>query len=272
MGKVLTEITEKEAAFIAAQHVFFVATAPLSPKHHVSVSPKAGQGSAVVLNTHTVAYADLTGSGAETAAHVQENGRMTLLFCNLENGAPKILRLHGIAHVLVADDVPTVVRDKFPVKIIQNVGFRGVYILNVTRISTSCGYSLPIFEFVRQRTTLDEYTAKEGADGIFVYQTLKNSFSIDGIPSIALLRHNSPRNIVPIAEEGFVFGKDIPPRSTEKRAVLRRMLMLAAWRSRRKALYLALHRSMLVSWWKILALCAIAFGVGVFLGAQIVQA
>jgi hypothetical protein len=272
MGKVLAEITEREAAFIAAQHVFFVATAPLSPQHHVSVSPKAGLGSAVVLNTHEVAYADLTGSGAETAAHVRENGRMTLLFCNLEKGAPKILRLHGIARVVVADDVPTSLRDKFPLKIVQSAGFRAVFILHVTRISTSCGYSLPIFDFVRQRTTLDEYTAKEGARGMFDYQTLKNSFSIDGLPSIALLRHNSPRNVVPVTEEGFVFGKDQPPRSTATRSGSLRKTIVAAWHSHQRTLYHALRRPRLVSWWKILALCTALFGAGVFAGAQLVRA
>jgi hypothetical protein len=107
---------------------------------------------------------------------------------------------------------------------------------------------------------------------MFDYQTLKNSFSIDGLPSIALLRHNSPRNVVPVTEEGFVFGKDQPPRSTATRSGSLRKPIVAAWHSHQRTLYHALRRPRLVSWWKILALCTALFGAGVFAGAQLVRA
>lgn len=206
MGQVLPEITEKEATFIAAQKVFFVATAPLSSDHHISISPKAPGNSCIVIDRTTVAYADLTGSGAETAAHVLQNRRMTLLFCNLEEGAPKILRLHGKAQVILAEDVPVGLKNKFPKNVTESFGFRAVYKLHVTRISTSCGFSLPVMTFLKYRGTLEEYTRREGSDGIFNYNTKKNSFSIDGLPSLALLRRDAPKYVEPNAQDGFIFG------------------------------------------------------------------
>ena len=100
MGKVLDEIGPSEEEFISKQKVFFVGTAPLSAEHHVNVSPKAPGSSVKVLGPHKVAYADLTGSGSEAAAHVLENQRMCLMFCNLEEGPPKIVRLHGKAEMI----------------------------------------------------------------------------------------------------------------------------------------------------------------------------
>ena len=206
MGQVIPEITAKEADFIASQKVFFVATAPLSSDHHISISPKSPGNSCIVLDRTTVAYADLTGSGAETAAHVLQNGRMTLLFCNLEKGAPKILRLHGKAQLIMAEDVPVGLKEKFPKNVTESFGFRAVYKINVTRISTSCGFSLPVMTFLNYRGTLEEYTRREGIDGIFNYNTKKNSFSIDGLPSLALLRRDAPKYVEPKAEDGFIFG------------------------------------------------------------------
>ena len=205
MGKVLPCIGPNEEAFIASQKVFFVATAPLDGQHHVSLSPKCN--GCIVLAPYEVAYADLSGSGAETAAHVLQNGRMTLMFCNLEQGPPKILRLFGQAEVVMANDVPKYIREKLPVEIVENIGFRAVYKLNVTRVSTSCGYSMPVMEFVKYRKTLDEFSEKLGARGIFEAHTRYNSFSIDGLPSLALLRKDAPKNVVPVEEEGFVRGE-----------------------------------------------------------------
>jgi Pyridoxamine 5'-phosphate oxidase len=266
MGKVLEVISDKEAAFIESQHVFFVATAPLNPRHHVSASPKAGKGSAVVLDSRTVAYADLTGSGAETAAHVRENGRMVLLFCNLERGAPKILRLHGTARIILAEDVPASLLAKFPASIAQNCGFRAVYQLDVTRISTSCGYSLPVFDFVKQRTTLDEYAAKEGPQGIFDYQTLKNSYSIDGLPSLALCRQKAPRDVVPVVEDGFVFGKVAATNGVTRRAGLVRMPRFMADASRRLQKWR--RQPLRLSAWNLASVCLAFFALGLVLGSS----
>ncbi|KAA8491728.1 Pyridoxamine 5'-phosphate oxidase family protein ustO [Porphyridium purpureum] len=208
MGKLLPEIGEPEAAFIASQKVFFVGTAPLSPDHRVNVSPKAN--GCVVLDKHTVVYADLTGSGAETAAHVLQNGRMTLMFCNLEAGAPRILRLFGRAQLILAEDVPESLLQKLPERMTKNEGFRAVYKLSVDRVTQSCGYSMPVMTFEKYRTTLDEWTQHKGPDGMNEYRTLKNSFSIDGLPSLALLRNDAPVDIVPVPEGGYILGKVQP--------------------------------------------------------------
>lgn len=221
MGKLLPEIGPKEEEFIASQKVFFVATAPLDAKHHVSVSPKCN--GCVVLDPHTVIYGDLTGSGAETAAHVLQNGRMTLMFCNLENGPPKILRLFGQCQVILAKDVPQSLRDRLPMEIVENFGFRAVYKLRVTRVSSSCGYSLPVMEFVKNRKTLDEFFEKQGPKGTFDYQTLNNSFSIDGLPSLALLREDAPE-IVPVREDGYVRGKILGGSSHKRKMDLPKFL------------------------------------------------
>ena len=206
MGKVLECITDSEEAFIAKQKVFFVATAPLAKDHRVNVSPKASGTSVVVIDPHTVAYSDLTGSGAETAAHVMENGRMTILFCNLESGAPKILRLYGTARFTVKEEVEPSLLRRFPTEITSSFGFRAIFILKVERISTSCGYSLPVMAFEKHRKILDEYTEKEGEDGMKDYCLKKNSFSIDGLPSLALIR-NKNTAIVPKHVDGYIYGE-----------------------------------------------------------------
>jgi hypothetical protein len=206
MGKVLECITDSEEAFIAKQKVFFVATAPLDKDHRVNVSPKAPGASVVVIDPHTVAYSDLSGSGAETAAHVMENGRMTILFCNLESGAPKILRLYGTARFTVKEEVEPSLLRQFPTEITSSFGFRAIFILKVERISTSCGYSLPVMAFEKHRKILEEYTEKAGEEGMKDYCLKKNSFSIDGLPSLALIR-NKNTVIVPKHEDGYIHGE-----------------------------------------------------------------
>jgi hypothetical protein len=206
MGKVLECITDSEEAFIAKQKVFFVATAPLDKDHRVNVSPKAPGTSVVVIDPHTVAYSDLTGSGAESAAHVMENGRMTIMFCNLEFGAPKILRLYGTARFTVKEEVDPSLLRRFPTEITSSFGFRAIFILKVERISTSCGYSLPVMAFEKHRKVLDQYTEKQGEEGMKDYCLKKNSFSIDGLPSLAL-RRNKNTIIVPKHEAGYIYGE-----------------------------------------------------------------
>jgi hypothetical protein len=226
MGKLLNCIRKREADFISRQKVFFVATAPLSKDHHVNVSPKAPGTSVIVIDPHTVAYCDLTGSGAETAAHVLENQRMTLLFCNLEEGPPKILRLHGKAKVVVKEDVESSLLERFPKHLISSYGFRAIYVLRIDRISTSCGYSLPIMNFQKHRETLNEWTENRGKQGMWDYGILKNSFSIDGLPSLTILRNSRDDRdcvIVPKPEDGYIStGERVPtcdPRAKEEERV-----------------------------------------------------
>jgi len=208
MGKLLCEIGPNEEAFIAKQKVFFVATAPLHGEHHVNLSPKAPGSSLVVLGPHKVGYIDFTGSGAETAAHVIENGRMTIMCCNLEDGPPKILRMYGKANLIIKEDVDPNLLTKFPDVLTQNPGFRSIFLLTVERISSSCGYSLPIMKYEKTRATLDEYSERKGEEGMKDYCLYKNSFSIDGLPSVAQLR-NPNVTIGPKSEEGYILGEII---------------------------------------------------------------
>ncbi len=185
-----------------------MATAPLSPNYRVNVSPKSPGTSVVILNPHEVAYADLTGSGSETCSHVMENGRMTLLFCNLEDGPPKILRLHGYAKVIVRRYVKEDLMKKFPKEIVQSPGFRCVYIMRVERVSSSCGYSLPVMSFDRYRQTLNEYFDKKGYDGAKQYQIEKNSFSIDGMRSLSHMNVDAiSERILSVPKDGYYVGE-----------------------------------------------------------------
>ena len=224
MGKLLTEIGPREAKFIESQKVFFVATAPLSEDHHVSVSPKSS--GMVVLDRHTVMYGDLTGSGAETAAHVLQNGRMTLLFGNLESGPPKILRLAGKAEVILAENAPAALVEKLPDEVKHSIGFRAIYKLRVTRISTSCGYTIPVMEFKKFRSSLTEFAEMTGKEGLFHYVTKRNSYSIDGLPSLAHLRKNAPE-VVMAELDGLNIGKVVSDAKGWKEYLQHRRLLLA---------------------------------------------
>jgi hypothetical protein len=181
MGKVFTELDDNLRGFIARQHVFFVATAPLSADGHVNVSPK-GLDTFRVLGPTTVAYLDLTGSGVETIAHLRENGRLTVMFCAFD-GRPRILRLSGRGRAVEPGDAdwPTV-SAAFPALL----GARSVVVLEVDRIADSCGYGVPRYEFAGDRPQLAEWVEKKGAEGIRLYQSQKNGTSIDGLPG---LRH-----------------------------------------------------------------------------------
>ena len=216
MGKLLDCISSKEEEFIRQQKVFFVATAPLSADCHINVSPKSPGTSVVVIDPHTVAYCDLTGSGAEAAAHVLENQRMTLMFCNIETGPPKILRLHGKATVVVKEEISDELCQRFPTVITSSIGFRCVYILKVDRVSSSCGYSLPVMKFEKYRQTLNEYTEKAGQDGMDAMCLKKNSYSIDGLPSLGLLR-NSGKRIEQDRQEGYYYGKEVKEETPHNR-------------------------------------------------------
>lgn len=212
MGKLLDCIRDKDAEFMAEQKVFFVATAPLSKDHHVNVSPKSPGTSLTVLDPHTVAYLDLTGSGSETAAHVTENGRMTILFCNLEEGPPKLMRLHGTARVLLREDADESLLAKFPKILTSSPGFRAIYFLKTDRISTSCGYSMPVMQFDNYRQVLNNWTESRGTQGMLDYGIEKNSYSIDGIASLAILRSKNDKDykIVPKPKDGYIHGVKLP--------------------------------------------------------------
>lgn len=193
MAKVFDCITEELQAFIAAQSLFFVASAPLSAAGHINLSPK-GLDSFRILSPQRVAYLDLTGSGNETSAHLQENGRITLMFCAFQE-PPKILRLYGQGKVLLPGmaEWETLIDQFLPLP-----GARQLIVADIDRVQTSCGFGVPLMEPVGQRQTLLQWAKKKGAEGLQTYQQEKNATSIDGLPTpLGYHASSIPRSSVP---------------------------------------------------------------------------
>jgi hypothetical protein len=179
MSKQRSDIDPELAEWLAQQKVFFVATAPLAADGHVNCSPKGGEAFRV-LGSLEVAYQDYTGSGAETAAHLRENGRIVVMFCALD-GPPKIVRLHGQGTVLTpAHPRFAELAAHFP----PNPGTRAIIHIQVTRVSDSCGFSVPFFDFRSHRDTLDRWAEAKGPEQLDAYRANKNQFSIDGLPAL----------------------------------------------------------------------------------------
>jgi len=177
MAKVLPEIDDDLATWIAEQHVFFVATAPTAGGH-VNLSPK-GHDVLRVLGPHRVAYLDLTGSGAETIAHLRDDGRLTMMFCAFE-GPPRILRLYGrgIVHVLGSEPYEDLA-PRFP----DLPGARAIVELEVERIQTSCGFAVPFLTYQGERPTLQQWAARRSDGDLAGYRAERNATSIDGLPA-----------------------------------------------------------------------------------------
>jgi hypothetical protein len=183
MGKIYDAIDARLHAFLDAQHMFFVATAPTGPDGHVNLSPKGGSGCFTVLNQHRVAYLDYTGSGAETIAHLLENGRITLMFCAFE-GPPKIVRLHGRGRVLLPNEPEFgTLLDCFPNG--PAPGLRSIIDVAVSRISDSCGYQVPLMEYLGDRDLLTRWAQRKSVEDLEEYRSTRNARSIDGLPALA---------------------------------------------------------------------------------------
>ena len=178
MGKVLEQIDPELAAWIGEQKIFFVATAPLAAEGHINTSPKGGEALRI-LGPMEAVYQDYTGSGAETAAHVQENGRIVLMFCAFD-GPPRIVRLHGVGRVVASDDPRF---GEFAAKFPANPGTRAFIHVSVSRVSSSCGFSVPFYDFRAQRDTLDKWACAQGTEKLKAYRAAKNVKSIDGLPA-----------------------------------------------------------------------------------------
>ena len=180
MGKVFDAIDDKLAAWIGRQRMFFVGTAPSGSGGHVNVSPKGPMESLRVLDPHTVAYLDVIGSGAETIAHLRDNGRIVVMICAFE-GPPRILRLHGHGTVLPADAVAF---DAAPPPGTE----RAVIRVDVERIADSCGYGVPVMEYVGDRPQYPAWAEtrvrKGGPRALEDYVAAKNARSIDGLPAV----------------------------------------------------------------------------------------
>jgi len=176
MAKFYTELNDSLRRFIAEQKMFFTATAPNSGR--INLSPK-GIDTFRCIDNKTVAYLDLTGSGNETAAHLYENGRMTIMFCSFTE-KPLILRLYGQGQVVGPKDAEW---SKFYSLFDPLPGERQIIVLHLNSAQTSCGFGVPIYEFKEERPTLKEWTDNKGDEGIFDYWRDKNQTSIDGLPT-----------------------------------------------------------------------------------------
>ncbi len=180
--KVLDGIDATLARWLARQHLFFVATAPLSDAGHVNVSPKGMAGTFVVLDQYRVGYLDYFGSGAETIAHLRENGRITLMFAAFE-GRPDIVRLYGTGRAVLTDDPEFAeLRAKFAKD--RVVAQRSIIVVDLDRVQSSCGYAVPLLDFVADRAVLDLSQEKKGAAVYETYGQTKNASSIDGLPAL----------------------------------------------------------------------------------------
>ncbi|MEM7765957.1 MAG: pyridoxamine 5'-phosphate oxidase family protein [Pseudomonadota bacterium] len=182
MGQTYDHIDGKLEAFIKAQKMFFVATAPLSGEGHVNLSPK-GYDSFAILGPNKVAWLDMGGSGIETLAHLKENGRITIMFCAFE-GRANILRLYGQGEAVQFDD------SRFPALLEHFPGFdraRAIVTVDVTRIADSCGWAVPFMDFREHRDQLkrnwDHHYAEHG-DSVDENFFTMNAESIDGLPGM----------------------------------------------------------------------------------------
>jgi hypothetical protein len=191
VGRTYDGIDEHQRDWIARQALFFVGTAPLDGDGHVNVSPKGPIGTLRVLDEHTVAYLDVVGSGAETIAHLRENGRIVLMLCAFE-GPPRILRLHGRGEVVPPAD------ERFG-PLLERCGFaepaapearRAIVVVDVTRVADSCGYGVPLLSYEGERPHQDAWAAKKlrtgGPAALEDYQREKNGRSLDGLPAVEL--------------------------------------------------------------------------------------
>ncbi|MCI2229468.1 pyridoxamine 5'-phosphate oxidase family protein [Polaribacter sp. MSW13] len=176
MSKFYTKITSRLQKFIEAQKIFFVATAPNSGR--INLSPK-GMDSFRVINENRVLWLNVTGSGNETAAHLLENDRITMMFCAFE-GAPNILRLYGKGTELKEGDASwDALITLFP----ETPGTRQIFDIAIESAQTSCGMSIPFFDYKGERNELNDWATEQGKEGIKNYWENKNQTSIDGLPT-----------------------------------------------------------------------------------------
>jgi hypothetical protein len=179
MGKVYEQIDETLAAWMMAQPLWFLATAPLDAEGLVNVSPR-GHDTFSVLGPLTVGWVDLTGSGVETIAHLRENGRICVMFASFDQ-RPRIVRLHGRGRVCLAGDpLYEQVVSAHP----AHPATRAVIVVDVERVSDSCGYGVPVMDLIGERDLLRLNALKRGEDGMQAYRAEKNAHSLDGLPGL----------------------------------------------------------------------------------------
>ena len=179
MAQAFAKIPDEFARWFESQPVFFVATATADPDARINVSPR-GLDTFRVLGPNRVAWLDLTGSGVETIAHLKADGRITLMFCAFD-GPPKVVRLYGRGRVYEpGDDAHEELRPRFP----DLPGARALVEVAVDRVSSSCGFGVPLMEFVGPRTELPKSAERKGEAKMAAYRARKNAESIDGLPGL----------------------------------------------------------------------------------------
>jgi Pyridoxamine 5'-phosphate oxidase len=189
MAKFYTVLTQPLVDFIQAQPIFFVATAPLDGR--INLSPK-GINTFRCLSEDRVAYLDLTGSGNETSAHLEENGRVTLMFCSFSE-EPLILRLYGQGTV-IRPHAPEWAHNAPQFNLLP--GTRQIIQVRVEHVQTSCGFGVPLLAYQGDRTTLIDWAKQKGEDGVQAYQRQKNQHSIDGLPTYLLKGSDTSPNLL----------------------------------------------------------------------------
>ena len=200
MGQVYAALDGRLREFVLGQPVYFVATAPSGSDGHVNVSPKGLSGTFAVLDERRVAYLDYYGSGVETIAHLRDNGRIVLMFCAF-SGPPKIVRLHGTgtavfdgdaafdglwaAHFAGQERTGRLARCPTPAtRPVRGHGVRSIIVVEVSRISDSCGYGVPLMTHVEDRDLLTRSHERKSADDLAAYALTKNATSVDGLPGL----------------------------------------------------------------------------------------
>lgn len=182
MGKVYSGIDDRLRDWLLAQPMFVVASAPSGSDGHVNASPKGMGGTFAVLSPLRVGYLDYTGSGAETIAHIRENGRVTLMFSAF-TGPPKIVRLYGQGRAVFLDDPQFAeLRPHFGKP--RDLGLRSIIVVDLDRVSDSCGYAVPLMDFVGDRDVLDRSHERREEPYFEDYWSTRNAESIDGLPAV----------------------------------------------------------------------------------------
>ena len=197
MGKVYEGIDEALTAWIGEQPMWFVATAPLAADGHINLSPR-GHDSFSVLGPHRVAWVDYTGSGIETIAHLRENGRICLMFCSF-GPRPRIVRLHGRGTVALPGEPAY---DEVVARHPEHPSTRAVVVVDVERVSDSCGFGVPVMELVGERDLLRLASERRGPDGLQAYRAEKNAVSLDGLPGMPHVEPPAAAGAAPAREGG----------------------------------------------------------------------
>jgi hypothetical protein len=177
VGKTYDGIDDDLATWLTRQPLWFVGTAPSAADGHVNVSPR-GHDTFSVLGPHQVAWVDFTGSGVETIAHLRDNGRVCLMFCSFDH-RPRIVRLHGQGSVVLPGSP---VFDAVVAQHPAHPSTRAVIVVDVERVSDSCGFGVPVMDMVGERDLLRLGADKRGPEGLAAYRAERNAVSIDGLP------------------------------------------------------------------------------------------